>query len=79
MPDTSEPATIITRLIATGVPARALLARIATAFPDLSPAELSQALQVAQAQAERKALRPHLQHSNDRGQRFQSIADRHSN
>jgi hypothetical protein len=29
------------------------------AFPDLSPTELSQALQVAQAQAERKALRPH--------------------
>jgi hypothetical protein len=59
MPDTSAPAAIITRLIATGVPAPALLARIATAFPDLSPAELSQALQVAQAQAERKALGPH--------------------
>jgi len=53
MSDTSEPAAIITRLIATGVPAPALLATIATTFPNLSASELSQALQVAQAQAER--------------------------
>jgi hypothetical protein len=59
MSDTSEPAAIITRLIATGVPAPALLATIAMTFPNLSASELSQALQVAQAQAERKALRPH--------------------
>ena len=59
MSDTSEPAAIITRLVATGVPVKALLATIATTFPNLSASELSQALQVAQAQAERKALRPH--------------------
>jgi hypothetical protein len=50
---------IITRLIATGVPAPVLLATVASTFPDLSPAELSQALQCATAAAERKALRPH--------------------
>jgi len=51
VPDTSSATAAITRLISTGVPALALLAAIATAFPDLSPAELSQALQVAQAVA----------------------------
>jgi hypothetical protein len=59
MPDTSEPAAIITRLLATGATEQALLAAVAHLFPNLSATEFSQALQVAQAQAERKALRPH--------------------
>jgi hypothetical protein len=59
MLDTSEPAAIITRLITAGTPAPALIATVASTFPDLSPAELSQALQVAQAQAEQRAARRH--------------------
>jgi hypothetical protein len=51
MPDTTPVTTAITRLITAGTTEQALLA--------LSPAELSQALQVGQAEAERKALRPH--------------------
>ena len=49
----------ITRLISTGTTEQALLAAVARAFPELTPAELSQALQVATAAAERKAFRPH--------------------
>jgi hypothetical protein len=41
--------TAITRLISTGTSEQALLAAIAQLFPNLSPAELSQALQVATA------------------------------
>jgi hypothetical protein len=59
MLDTTPVTTTITRLIATGTTEQALLAAVAQLFPDLSPAELSQALQVATAAAERKALRPH--------------------
>jgi len=36
-----------------------LLAAVMHLFTNLSPAELSQALQVATAAAKRKALRPH--------------------
>ena len=57
--DTSAVANQLARLITAGTTERELVATVARAFPDLSPAELSQALQVAQAQAERKALRPH--------------------
>jgi hypothetical protein len=46
-------------MIRTGTTGRQLLSAITAAFPDLSPTELSQALQVVQAQAERNALRPH--------------------
>jgi len=49
----------ITRLISTGTAEQALLVAVARAFPELTPAELSQALQVATAAAERKVLRPH--------------------
>ena len=49
----------ITRLISTGTTEQALLVAVAQAFPELTPAELSQALQVATAAAERKVLRPH--------------------
>jgi len=51
--------TAIAALIRTGASGRQLITAITAAFPDLRPTELSQALQVAQAQAERKALRPH--------------------
>jgi len=34
-------------------------AAVVRQFPDLSPAQLSEFLQVAQAQAERRAARPH--------------------
>jgi hypothetical protein len=59
MHDTTPVATAITRLIAAGLAEPMLLAVIAQQFPDLKPAELLQALQVAQAAAERRALRPH--------------------
>ena len=59
MLDTTPITTAITRLISTGTTEEALLAAVAHLFPNLSPAELSQALQVAQSAAERKALRPH--------------------
>jgi uncharacterized protein (DUF433 family) len=49
----------LARLITAGTTERELVATVARAFPDLSPTELSQALQVAQALAEWKALRPH--------------------
>jgi len=59
MLDTTPITTAITKLISTGTTEQALLAAVAHLFPNLSPTELSRALQVAQAQAERKALRPH--------------------
>jgi len=59
MLDTTPVTTAITRLISTGTTERAPLAAVAHLFPELTPAELSQALQVAQAAAERKAARPH--------------------
>jgi hypothetical protein len=40
------------------MPPQVLLAAAAQLFRNLNPAELSQALQVATAAAERKALRP---------------------
>jgi hypothetical protein len=59
MLDTTPVTTAITRLISTGTTEQALLTAVTYLFPDLSPAELSQALQVATTQAERRALRPH--------------------
>jgi len=59
MLDTTPVTTAITRLISTGTSEQALLAAVAYLFPNLSPAELSQALQVATTNAERKAQRPH--------------------
>jgi len=59
MLDTTPVTTAITHLIRTGTTEQALLAAVAHLFPQLSPAELSQALQVAQAEAERKVLRLH--------------------
>ena len=59
MLDTTPITAAISRLISTGTTEQVLIAAVAHLFPNLSPTELSQALQVAQAQAERKALRPH--------------------
>jgi len=59
MLDTTPITTEITRLIATGTTEQALLSAVAHLFPNLSPAELSQALQVATAAAERQASRRH--------------------
>ena len=56
---TTPVTTAITRLISTGTTEQALLAAVAHLFPNLSPAELSQALQVATAAAERQASRRH--------------------
>jgi hypothetical protein len=55
MLDTTPIAAAIIRLIATGVTEGELVARVARLFPDLSPAELSEALQVATAAAGRQA------------------------
>jgi hypothetical protein len=59
MLDTTPVTTAITRLISTGTTEEALLTVVAYLFPNLSSAELSQALQVAQAAAERRVLSPH--------------------
>jgi len=56
MLDTTPVTTAITRLISTGTTEQAQLAAVAHLFPNLSPAELSQALQVAAA-AERKIIK----------------------
>ena len=57
--DTSPVTVELTRLINTGTTEQALLAAAAHLFPDLSPAELSAALQEATAAAERQATRRH--------------------
>jgi hypothetical protein len=44
-----------TRLITTGTTEQALLVAVARLFPELTPAELSQALQVATTVAEKRA------------------------
>ena len=59
MLDTTPVTTVITRLISASTAEQALLAAVAHLFPNLSSAELSWALQVATAAAERKVLRPH--------------------
>jgi hypothetical protein len=59
MLDTTPVTTEITRLISTGTTEQAQLAAVAHLFPNLSPAELSAALQEATEAAERQALRPH--------------------
>ena len=59
MRDTTPITTAITRLITTGTTEAAVLAAVARRFPELTWRELSTALQVAQAEAERRALRPH--------------------
>ena len=59
MLDTTPITTAITRLISTGTTEAAVLAAVARRFPELSWRELSTALQVAQAEAERQVMRRH--------------------
>jgi hypothetical protein len=59
MLDTTPITAAITRLISTGTTEQALLTAVAYLFPNLSPAELSAALQVATDKAERQATRRH--------------------
>jgi uncharacterized protein (DUF433 family) len=59
MTDTTTISSTIARMITAGVPEGELLVRVARTYPDLTWAQLSQALQVATTAAERKALRPH--------------------
>jgi hypothetical protein len=57
--DTTPITAEITRLISTGTTEQALLAALARRFPELTSAELSEALQVATTAAERQAARRH--------------------
>jgi hypothetical protein len=59
MLDTTPITTEITKLIAAGTPEGELLARVVRSFPNLRPAELSAALQVLTAAAERKVVAKH--------------------
>jgi hypothetical protein len=59
MLDTTPVTTAIAHLISTGATEKALLAAVARRFPELTPAELSAAPQVATAAAERQAARRH--------------------
>lgn len=59
MLDTSPVTTAIATMIRTGTTEQALLAAVAHLFPNLSPAELSAALQEATAAAERQAAWKH--------------------
>ena len=59
MLDTTPITTEITRLITAGTTEQALLVAVARLFPELTPAELSQALQVATTAAERAAAGRH--------------------
>jgi uncharacterized protein (DUF433 family) len=59
MLDTTPVTTEITRLISVGTTEQALLAAVSYLFPNLSPAELSAALQEATAKAEQRVLQAH--------------------
>jgi hypothetical protein len=59
MLDTTPVTATIKHLISTGTSERELLAAVAKRFPELSLAELSEALQADTEQAERQAARRH--------------------
>jgi hypothetical protein len=59
MLDTTPVTATLKHLISTGATEQALLAAVERRFPDLSPAELSSALQVATTAAERQAASRH--------------------
>jgi uncharacterized protein (DUF433 family) len=59
MLDTSPVTTEITKLIVAGVTEGELVARVVRQFPEITPAELSAALQEATAAAEKQATRRH--------------------
>jgi hypothetical protein len=56
MTDTVPVANEISRLIAAGMPEHEILVLIARRFPELMPAELSTAIQVATADVERRMI-----------------------
>jgi uncharacterized protein (DUF433 family) len=57
--DIAAIAATIVPMITAGTTEQVLLAAVARQFPDLTPAELSAALQEATAAAERQAMRRH--------------------
>jgi hypothetical protein len=57
MLDTTPITTAITKLITTGTTEQALLVAVVRLFPELTPVELSQALQDATAAAEQRIVR----------------------
>jgi uncharacterized protein (DUF433 family) len=57
--DTTAITSHITRLIATGTTEEAILAAVAYLFPEISPSDLSAALQEATEAAERRVFRKH--------------------
>jgi hypothetical protein len=59
MNDTTPVTTAIAAVIHTGTTEQALLAAMAQAYSEVTPAELSRALQVATAAAEKAAARRH--------------------
>jgi hypothetical protein len=59
MLDTTPVTTAISRLISSGITEQAVLAEVSRRFPWLTWRELSSALQVAQAEAERRIVRKH--------------------
>ena len=59
MTDTTQAATEIRHLITAGTAEQELLVRVTLRFPDLTSAELSEALQDATAAAERRARAKH--------------------
>jgi hypothetical protein len=59
MLDTTTVAITICHLISEGTTEQALLVAVAQAFPQLTPAELSEALQTGTEQAERQAVHRH--------------------
>jgi len=78
MTDTTPATTAIAAMIVAGTTEQALLAAVARQFPELSAAELSQALQCATAAAERKVLRPQPNPAKGRAllERWRSIKPR---
>jgi hypothetical protein len=56
MTDTAPVASEISRLIAAGMPEHEILPLIARRFPELTPADLSTAMQVATADVERRMI-----------------------
>jgi hypothetical protein len=59
MLDTAPITTAITRLISTGTTEQALLAAVTQLFPGITTAELSEAIQIGTAKAERQATGRH--------------------
>jgi uncharacterized protein (DUF433 family) len=60
--DIAPTAAVIVPMITAGTTEQALLAAVARRFPELTPAELSAALQEATAEAERRAAAAARQH-----------------